>query len=135
MLYCVGLRTPADQVALAFYVLCGLTRLARFNIVAHLVPKNAFGKASYIEGLPTPYAALTISTTVAIFAWMDWISQAQALTSMFHDTFYEVHWAIIPVVILSAAMASKRLRVNFGALSIPATTAAIFITCWWISSV
>lgn len=136
MLYCVGLCTPADQVTLAFYVLCGLTRLVRFNKVVDLVPKNALGRASYIEGLPTSYAALIISTTIAVFTWMDWTSQAHTLSSIFADTSYEVHWAIIPVVALSTAMASKRLRFSFdGAWSIPATTAAIFITCWWFSPV
>ncbi|KAH7355894.1 hypothetical protein BKA66DRAFT_429277, partial [Pyrenochaeta sp. MPI-SDFR-AT-0127] len=67
MLYCVGLHTLVDQIALPFYVLCGLTRLARFNIAVDLVPENAFDRASYIKGLPTAYTALVISTIVAIF--------------------------------------------------------------------
>src|SRR5579862_2419721 len=30
--FAVGLRTPVDHVLLAFFVLAGLTRLARFNV-------------------------------------------------------------------------------------------------------
>lgn len=91
MLSCVGLRSVGDQATLIFYVLCGLTRLARFNITVHLVPKNALGRASYMEGLPTPYAALIISTFVAIFAWLDRIPQAHALEGSFPGTYYAVN--------------------------------------------
>lgn len=136
MLYCVGLRTPADQVALSFYVLCGLTRLARFNIAVSLVPKNALGRASYIEGLPTAYAALMISTTVTIYAQMDWLPQGQVPGSLFPDRRYDFRWATTLVVVLSAVMASKRLRFSFdGTWSIPIVTAGIFICCWRLSSV
>ncbi|KIN05457.1 hypothetical protein OIDMADRAFT_63413, partial [Oidiodendron maius Zn] len=48
MLYSIGFRTPVDQVVLIFYVLCGVARLARFNVAAHLIPKNAHGKAQHI---------------------------------------------------------------------------------------
>ena len=133
MLYCVGLRTVAEQMALALYMLCGLTRLSRINITVHLVPKNTLGRASYIEGLPTSYAALIISTTVAVFAWMDRIPQTQASDERGTQDFYKVHWAVVPLIALSAAMASKRLSFRFdGAVPVHITTAAIFITCWWI---
>lgn len=136
MLFCVGLRTPVDQLGLAFYVLCGLTRLVRFNMVVGLVPKNKAGRASYIEGVPTAYAALIISTTVAMLSWTGGMSQGQGLGSVFPDTFYEVHGGTLPVLVLSVSMASKRLRFSFdGTWSVPIVTAAVFIGGWWKSSV
>lgn len=132
MLYCVGLQSPADQLAVVYYVLCGLTRLARFNMTVELIPKNALGRASYIEGLPTAYAALIISTVVAVLAWTDQISQTNTGYSLLAESFVSIHWATIPVLALSTAMASKRLRLRFdGASSIPAATCVIFLGCWW----
>ena len=52
--FALGLRTPLDAVFLAFFVLCGLTRLARFNVTVAAVPKDATGKSKYFEGFPIP---------------------------------------------------------------------------------
>jgi CDP-diacylglycerol--serine O-phosphatidyltransferase len=136
MLYCWGICTPVDQIVLIFYVLCGLTRLARFNIVQSLVQKNALGRASYIEGLPAPYAALVVSTTVAICVWTGEDPGAPFLDSIFADTFYEMHLALVPVAILGAAMASKRLKFSFdGTWSVLITIAAVFMGCTWKFSI
>ncbi|MCJ1437171.1 CDP-diacylglycerol-serine O-phosphatidyltransferase [Xylographa pallens] len=61
--FALGLRTPLDALVLAFFVLCGLTRLARFNVTVAAVPKDATGKSKYFEGTPIP-------TTLAIAAAM-----------------------------------------------------------------
>jgi CDP-diacylglycerol---serine O-phosphatidyltransferase len=52
--FALGLRSPLDTVCLAFFVLCGLTRLARFNVTAASIPKDATGKSRYFEGFPIP---------------------------------------------------------------------------------
>ena len=52
--FALGLRTPLDAVFLSFFVLCGLTRLARFNVTVAAVPKDATGKSKYFEGFPIP---------------------------------------------------------------------------------
>ncbi|KAF1351825.1 hypothetical protein BDV97DRAFT_367652 [Delphinella strobiligena] len=65
----IGLRTTTDQFLLTSFALCGLLRLARFNVTAGSVPHDASGKAKYFEGLPTP-------TSLAIVFWMTyWVSQ------------------------------------------------------------
>ncbi|KAL2024770.1 hypothetical protein VTK56DRAFT_5591 [Thermocarpiscus australiensis] len=63
--FAIGIRTPLDHLCLAFFVLCGLTRLARFNVTATAIPKDASGKARYFEGTPIP-------TTLALDALMGW---------------------------------------------------------------
>ena len=50
--FAIGFRTTVDVLFLAFWVLCGLTRLARFNISVNNIPKDKHGKSQYFEGLP-----------------------------------------------------------------------------------
>lgn len=74
--FAIGFRTPADQVLLAFFVLCGLTRLARFNVTVANVPKDASGKAAYFEGTPIP-------TTLSLAALMAyWVAQGATLENL-----------------------------------------------------
>jgi CDP-diacylglycerol--serine O-phosphatidyltransferase len=52
--FALGVRTPLDRIFLTFFVLCGLTRLARFNVTVSVLPKDASGKSKYFEGTPIP---------------------------------------------------------------------------------
>lgn len=63
--FALGLRTTLDTLLLAFFVLCGLTRLARFNVTVSSLPKDATGKSKYFEGTPIP-SSLCI---VGAMAW------------------------------------------------------------------
>ncbi|KAL8900555.1 MAG: hypothetical protein Q9192_000999 [Flavoplaca navasiana] len=63
--FALGLRTPLDTLLLSFFVLCGLTRLARFNVTVSTLPKDATGKSKYFEGTPIP----TSLGMVAAMAW------------------------------------------------------------------
>ncbi|KAK1149555.1 hypothetical protein N8T08_005104 [Aspergillus melleus] len=105
MLYSLGLRTPADQAILTF-VLCGVARLARFNAVSHLTPRDAQGKPLYHEGLPTAYAALIMSTAVAVAQWLSW-TQKVILSVYFPGMRDEVHTATVLVAVLGAGMDKK----------------------------
>lgn len=63
--FALGLRSPIDTLILAFFVLCGLTRLARFNVTVATLPKDATGKSKYFEGFPIP-------TSLGLVAAMSW---------------------------------------------------------------
>lgn len=52
--FAIGFRSTVDVLALMFWFLCGLTRLARFNISTNKIPKDKSGKLQYFEGLPIP---------------------------------------------------------------------------------
>lgn len=133
MLYSLGLRTPADQAILSFFVLCGVARLARFNVSSHLTPKDVDGKSLYHEGLPTAYAALIISTAVAVAQWLS-VTDDLASKVSFPSTWGEVHIATVPLIVLGAGMVSKRFKLKLdGGLSIPASTVVIFGACWLVS--
>ncbi|KAI4862011.1 hypothetical protein F4820DRAFT_431791 [Hypoxylon rubiginosum] len=134
MLHSIGFRTTVDQTILAFYVLCCVARLARFNVATHLTPKDKQGKSLYHEGLPTAYAALIVSTLTSASVWMGWTTGDVFLAILFPGTWCEVHLAMIPVAAFCALMISKRLKLRFdGGSSIPAATVIVFSLCWWFS--
>jgi CDP-diacylglycerol---serine O-phosphatidyltransferase len=58
--YAVGLNTPLDQLILIYFVLCGLSRLARYNVTADTL-SGADGKVRYFEGTPIPTSVLPLA--------------------------------------------------------------------------
>jgi CDP-diacylglycerol--serine O-phosphatidyltransferase len=69
--YTLGLRTFFDTLILAFFLLSGLSRLARFNVTASSLPKDASGKAKYFEGFPIP-TTLFLDAVMASWVWLGW---------------------------------------------------------------
>jgi CDP-diacylglycerol---serine O-phosphatidyltransferase len=65
--YAVGLRDPLDLVILTVFVICGVSRLARFNVTAES-RSDASGKVRYYEGLPIPTSLLVAAIAVAAAA-------------------------------------------------------------------
>jgi CDP-diacylglycerol--serine O-phosphatidyltransferase len=59
--FALGLQTTLDTILLSFFVLCGLTRLARFNVTVANLPKDASGKSMYFEGTPIPTSLVLVS--------------------------------------------------------------------------
>jgi CDP-diacylglycerol--serine O-phosphatidyltransferase len=51
--YALGLRSAIDGIILVFFVSCGLSRLARYNVTAAALSDDA-GKVRYFEGTPIP---------------------------------------------------------------------------------
>ena len=63
--FALGLRTFLDTLLLSFFVLCGLTRLARFNVTVSTLPKDSTGKSKYFEGFPIPSSHLIVGAMAA----------------------------------------------------------------------
>jgi CDP-diacylglycerol--serine O-phosphatidyltransferase len=63
--FAVGLRGALDVAALLYFVACGISRLARFNVTAEALADEQ-GKVKYFEGTPIPTTVLI----VALFAWL-----------------------------------------------------------------
>jgi CDP-diacylglycerol--serine O-phosphatidyltransferase len=131
MVYCAGFDTLADQLALALFVCAGVARLARFNVAAHLVPKSADGKALFHEGLPTAYAALLISTAIAVAEWTGCLTNPSPGVIFASGSWFAYHPSMAAMLVFGALMVSKRLKLHIdGAYSIPAVTIIIFAGCW-----
>ena len=59
--FTLGLRGGWDILILTYFVVCGVSRLARFNVTAVTLADTATGKVKYFEGTPIP-------TSIAIVA-------------------------------------------------------------------
>jgi len=71
--FAVGLRGALDVAVLLYFVACGISRLARFNVTAEVLSDDQ-GKVKYFEGTPIPTTVLL----VAIVAWLvtqQWIGE------------------------------------------------------------
>ena len=66
--YAAGLGTVVDQAMLMFFAVCGLSRLARYNITAEELTSSS-GKVAYYEGTPIPTSILPLAILVAAFHW------------------------------------------------------------------
>lgn len=89
--YVIGLDSLLDQAVLLFFVLCGLTRLARFNVTVAEIPKDKGGKSKYFEGTPIP-------TTLSIVAIMFYLERRGLILDQIYGGVYE----LIPGVSLTA---------------------------------
>ena len=101
---------PLDQLLLTGFVLCGLARLARFNVTAGNVPKDASGKAKYFEGLPIP-TSLTIAALMAYWASNNWVQDEIPYGTIGQGTMFEVHPVVGLFVAHGCTMVSKTLHV------------------------
>jgi len=71
--YTLGLRGGWDMICLTFFVVCGVSRLARFNVTASQLTTVDTGKVSHFEGTPIP----TSIFIVALLAVMLWTGRVQ----------------------------------------------------------
>jgi CDP-diacylglycerol--serine O-phosphatidyltransferase len=58
--FTLGLRGGWDMLILTFFVVCGVSRLARFNVTASALSDAATGKVKYFEGTPIPSSILIV---------------------------------------------------------------------------
>jgi CDP-diacylglycerol--serine O-phosphatidyltransferase len=56
-------------VILVYFVACGVSRLARFNVTADQLSEDT-GKVKYFEGTPIPSSLLLVGVTAAS-TWLD----------------------------------------------------------------
>jgi CDP-diacylglycerol--serine O-phosphatidyltransferase len=106
--FSLGLRGLWDVVILTYYVGCGISRLARYN-VTHAALAAATGKVKYYEGIPIPFNLFIVMLLGIAFA-LGRIDEA-----LWFGT-YELAWGVLhPLTLIYAlsgtAMVSSTLRV------------------------
>ncbi|KAI9147858.1 CDP-diacylglycerol--serine O-phosphatidyltransferase [Paramyrothecium foliicola] len=107
--FSIGFRSTIDTLALTFFVLCGLTRLARFNVTVSVLPKDATGKSKYFEGTPIP-TSLGMDAIMAYWVHKDLILENLPLGVWFEGTALEVHPVVLFFVLHGCLMTSKTIR-------------------------
>lgn len=108
--FTIGFRSVADTIALAFFVLSGLIRLARFNVTVAVLPKDATGKSQYFEGTPIP-TSLGMDAIMAYWLSQRWVLDNLPFGVWFPGTALEIHPAVFLFVIHGCLMTSKTIRI------------------------
>jgi CDP-diacylglycerol--serine O-phosphatidyltransferase len=65
--YGCGMQGLYDRVVLAFFVACGVSRLARYNVTAETLSEGT-GKVKHFEGTPIPTSIVLVGL-LALAAW------------------------------------------------------------------
>lgn len=109
-------------------MLCGLTRLARFNVTVDQIPRDKGGKSLYFEGVPIP-TSLALVAGMAVALWMGVLGGVGAVSGggggkaglememvvpggvLLGGTLVEVHPIVAVFALWGCAMLSRRVRV------------------------
>jgi CDP-diacylglycerol---serine O-phosphatidyltransferase len=106
--FTLGMRGGWDMVILTYFVVCGISRLARFNVTA-VALSDASGKVKYFEGTPIP-------TSILIVLLLGFAFSQQAVEDSLWLGAYRIGFATLhPLTLLYAAsgtaMISATLRI------------------------
>ena len=106
--YGAGMTGLWDVVILVYFVACGVSRLARFNVTADALAAGTDG-VKYFEGTPIP-SSLVLVGVVAVAAWLGRLGDALPLGVVWLGP-----WRLHPLALLWAVsgslMISKTLRI------------------------
>jgi CDP-diacylglycerol--serine O-phosphatidyltransferase len=106
--FAAGMQGGWDAAALIYFVCCGVSRLARYNVTAESL-SGASGKVSYFEGTPIPTSVL-LTGVLAFAAWQDRIGDA-----LYGGVFAFGPWVFQPLALLfvlsGSLMISKTLHI------------------------
>ncbi|MBJ6764200.1 CDP-alcohol phosphatidyltransferase family protein [Myxococcaceae bacterium JPH2] len=106
--FAAGLRGGLDVVALLYFVACGISRLARFNVTSAALSDET-GKVKYFEGTPIPTSLLLVMV-LAVLTWKGLIG-AQLAGGLWQVGPFGLHPLALLYVASGSAMISKTLRI------------------------
>ncbi len=106
--YAAGLRGGWDAAALIYFVCCGVSRLARYNVTAESLSAGQ-AKVAYFEGTPIPSSVL-LTALLALAAW-----QGRLGETLWGGVLLIGPWLLHPLALLfvlsGSLMISKSLRI------------------------
>ena len=106
--YACGLQGGWDWIVLSYFVGCGVSRLARYNVTAEALSGGG-DKVKYFEGTPIP-TSLALVIVLAIAAWQGaigpdlWLGMLQLGPWQFHPL-------VLMFALSGSLMISKTLRI------------------------
>jgi len=106
--FAAGLRGAWDWAALIYFVCCGVSRLARYNVTAETLSAGA-EKVAYFEGTPIP-TSVVLTGVLALAAWQGRLGDALWGGSWGHDI-AALHPLSLLFVLSGTLMISKTLRI------------------------
>lgn len=108
MAFAFGLRGGWDALVLVYFVGCGISRLARYNVTASALAAPT-GKVTYFEGVPIPSSLLLVALLAVLASLGRW--QARVPLGVVGLGPFDLHPLALLYGIHGSAMISKTLRV------------------------
>lgn len=106
--FALGFRGLLDSIVLLYFVACGLSRLARYNVTAEALSDET-GKVRYFEGTPIP-TSLGLVTVLFVLALRGSVHGRLPLGS--HEVVgFSFHPLVLMYALSGSAMISKTLRI------------------------
>ena len=106
--FAAGMQGGWDALILIYFVCCGVSRLARYNVTAESMSKDT-GKVTYFEGTPIPTSVVLVGM-LALAAW-----QGRLGENLWFGAWTLGAWTMHPLVLLyvlsGTLMISKTLRI------------------------
>jgi CDP-diacylglycerol--serine O-phosphatidyltransferase len=106
--FAAGLDGGWDVAALVYFVCCGVSRLARFNVTAETLSQGS-GKVPYFEGTPIP-TSIVLTGVLALAAWQDRLGE-RLWGGAWTIGPWELHPMVLLFVLSGSLMISKTLRI------------------------
>jgi len=107
--FTLGLRGGWDMLCLTYFVVCGVSRLARFNVTSSALADSTTGKVRYFEGTPIP-TSIVIVFLLAVALWSGrvgdaiWFGARRIGPAVLHPL-------VLVYVLSGSAMISSTLRI------------------------
>ena len=105
--YAAGMQGLYDRIILVFFVACGVSRLARYNVTAEKLSEGG-DKVKYFEGTPIP-TSMFLVLLIAFAAWQGAIGP-----DLWFGAIKVAGYTLHPLVLLFAASGSlmiSRIRI------------------------
>lgn len=106
--YGAGMNGFWDCLVLVYFVACGVSRLARFNVTAEALSAGT-GKVKYFEGTPIPSSVLLVGL-LGFAAWQGRIDDAIYLGQVTLGP-WQWHPLVLSYALSGSLMISKTLRI------------------------
>jgi CDP-diacylglycerol--serine O-phosphatidyltransferase len=106
--FAAGMQGGWDAAALIYFVCCGVSRLARYNVTAELLSSES-GKVRYFEGTPIPTSVL-LTGVLAFAAWQGRIGDA-LWGGVWQAGPWQLHPTALLFVLSGSLMISKTLHI------------------------
>ena len=106
--YACGLQGGWDWIVLSYFVGCGVSRLARYNVTAETLADGG-DKVKYFEGTPIP----TSVAIVGLLAWLAWSDRIGAALpfGMLQLGPWQLHPLVLVFALSGSLMISKTIRI------------------------
>lgn len=106
--FAAGMQTVGDRIALVYFVCCGVSRLARYNVTAESLSEGA-DKVAYFEGTPIPTSVI-LTAVLAFAAWQGRLDE-QLYGGVWQMGPVALHPLVLLFVLSGTLMISKTLRI------------------------